>query len=280
MAVYFTKVVTPRDKLVAFGRWLQSQGFWVWEHSQFYKFGFGPRGTYRVNPVHAARSFHKGDLALDVNWPNAAQERQKILSIVIPMAKKLGISYIYAEKGTMGSARNHTGHIHLDCGTSTNNGRNYIYNPGKNVDYRAILGQSGKKRRPKGVWVNRQRQNSALTQVVQTIVRAYDRSLKIDGKYGPATEKYVKVWQRGLRQKADGKIGPSTVRSYLARAGTIKRGSRGNAVRMVQYIVGVKRDGVFGPATEQALKECQRWAGITADGVFGQQCRAKLLIWQ
>lgn len=279
MSTYFTRIVTPRDKLIAYGRWLQSRGWWVWEHSQFYKSEFGPPGTYRVNPVHAAKSFHKGDLALDINWPNAAQERHKILTEAIPMAKRLGISYIYAEKGTMGSAKYHQGHLHVDAGTSTNDGSRYIYNPGKNVDYKKILGISQKKRKPNSVYANRNRKNPALTQVIQLILRWYNKRLAVDGKYGPETERYVKIWQSGLKGvTADGKVGPQTIRRYLERSGTLRVGSTGNPVRVVQYIVGVKRDGKYGPATAEAVKECQRWAGITADGIFGAQSRARLLI--
>lgn len=40
-------------------------------------------------------------------------------------------------------------------------------------------------------------------------------------------------------------------------------------VRLVQRIVGVKRDGSFGPATENAVKKLQRSLGVTPDGSFG-----------
>ena len=50
---------------------------------------------------------------------------------------------------------------------------------------------------------------------------------------------------------------------------TLRRGSRGGAVREVQAIVGAKPDGIFGPRTEAAVKAFQRRRGLTPDGIVG-----------
>lgn len=50
---------------------------------------------------------------------------------------------------------------------------------------------------------------------------------------------------------------------------TVRRGDTGPAVLHVQGIVGAKRDGVFGPATDAAVKTWQAAHGLVADGVFG-----------
>ena len=50
---------------------------------------------------------------------------------------------------------------------------------------------------------------------------------------------------------------------------TLRRGSRGDTVREVQAAVGVKADGVFGPATEAAVKRFQASAGLRPDGIVG-----------
>ena len=56
---------------------------------------------------------------------------------------------------------------------------------------------------------------------------------------------------------------------------TIRVGSTGHAVRRAQRALrrtpnpGLVVDGVFGPATETAVKEFQHGAGLTADGVVG-----------
>ena len=50
----------------------------------------------------------------------------------------------------------------------------------------------------------------------------------------------------------------------------IKKGSRGNAVKIWQIIVGVTADGIFGSATENATKTFQKNKGISQDGIVGK----------
>ena len=61
----------------------------------------------------------------------------------------------------------------------------------------------------------------------------------------------------------------------------LKRGSRGNDVRTIQYylnflaffndrLVEITPDGIFGPATENAVRTFQREYGLTADGIVGR----------
>jgi len=62
----------------------------------------------------------------------------------------------------------------------------------------------------------------------------------------------------------------------------IRRGHSGNGVTHVQGLLGSWRypvgtiDGWFGPATEAAVKQFQRDAGIPADGKVGPQTRGKM----
>lgn len=55
----------------------------------------------------------------------------------------------------------------------------------------------------------------------------------------------------------------------------IKRGSTGPAVKQLQYdlarlaVAKLEPDGAFGPKTEDAVKDCQRWLGLSMDGVVG-----------
>jgi putative chitinase len=58
---------------------------------------------------------------------------------------------------------------------------------------------------------------------------------------------------------------------------TLRRGSKGEAVKKMQAKLGLTADGDFGPGTEAALKKWQAENGLTADGVVGPKTLAKLL---
>ena len=52
--------------------------------------------------------------------------------------------------------------------------------------------------------------------------------------------------------------------------------SKRGDVRALQRKVGVPADGIFGPATERALKRWQRRRGLVADGIAGPQTRSAM----
>lgn len=51
---------------------------------------------------------------------------------------------------------------------------------------------------------------------------------------------------------------------------TIKKGSKGSAVKVWQIIIGAAADGIFGSGTESATKTWQSNHGLTADGIVGK----------
>ena len=51
---------------------------------------------------------------------------------------------------------------------------------------------------------------------------------------------------------------------------TIKKGSKGNAVKVWQIIIGAAADGNFGSGTERMTKTWQSNHGLTADGIVGK----------
>ena len=51
--------------------------------------------------------------------------------------------------------------------------------------------------------------------------------------------------------------------------GVLRKGSRGEGVKLMQEALGIGADGVFGPGTERALKKWQAACGLVADGVAG-----------
>jgi hypothetical protein len=52
--------------------------------------------------------------------------------------------------------------------------------------------------------------------------------------------------------------------------------SKRGDIRALQRKVGVAADGIFGPATERALKRWQRRHGLVADGIAGPQTRSAM----
>jgi Putative peptidoglycan binding domain len=124
-------------------------------------------------------------------------------------------------------------------------------------------------------------------------VRELQRVLGVgaDGVFGPVTERALKRWQRAHGLVADGIAGPNTRAAMgLGPGPVLKRksgarrvahrsggqGRRGGGVRALQRRIGVPADGIFGPATEAALKRWQAAHGLVADGVAGPNTRAKL----
>lgn len=122
--------------------------------------------------------------------------------------------------------------------------------------------------------------------------------INVDGSFGAATQNAVTGFQSLFGLTADGLVGRATWNKLnevaLAVANeivepnvapgqfttTVREGSRGTAVRAVQFylrrlaayysdIPTVTVDGVFGSATTKAVKAWQTRAGLTVDGVVG-----------
>ena len=56
----------------------------------------------------------------------------------------------------------------------------------------------------------------------------------------------------------------------------LKLGSRGNEVKVLQEKLNLKADGIFGPLTEEAVKDFQRSNGLKVDGIAGANTLSKL----
>jgi putative chitinase len=68
-----------------------------------------------------------------------------------------------------------------------------------------------------------------------------------------------------------------SVEDILDDIGVLRKGARGEGVKIMQEALGIGADGVFGPGTEKALKEWQSQNGLVADGIAGPATFEKLL---
>lgn len=60
----------------------------------------------------------------------------------------------------------------------------------------------------------------------------------------------------------------------------IKRGDKGPNVKLLQRKLNLKDDGIFGPLTEEAVKEFQKANGLVVDGIVGNNTWSKLNVTQ
>ena len=56
----------------------------------------------------------------------------------------------------------------------------------------------------------------------------------------------------------------------------LKLGNRGNEVKLLQEKLNLKTDGIFGPLTEEAVKDFQMSNGLKVDGIAGANTLSKL----
>jgi len=57
----------------------------------------------------------------------------------------------------------------------------------------------------------------------------------------------------------------------------LKKGSKGEAVKQLQKILGCRPDGDFGPTTETKVKEWQKAHGLVVDGIVGDKTWAAMM---
>lgn len=122
---------------------------------------------------------------------------------------------------------------------------------------------------------------NASIKAVQSWLNSFvGAGLAVDGVRGPLTKKaLVKAWQKVVGTTPDGIWGPKT----RAATPVIKRGARGNAVKVLQaaliclgYDTG-GFDGIFGAKTDGAVRAFQRAHGLSVDGQAGKNTFAALL---
>jgi hypothetical protein len=109
---------------------------------------------------------------------------------------------------------------------------------------------------------------------IQYLLRAEGYTLEADGIFGPLTEGTISNFQTRKGLTSNGIVDPGTW-TELIRYHMISSGAKGDDVRAVQYLLAnvhglaVKVDGIFGPATDSALRDFQASHGLMANGIVG-----------
>ncbi|MGL5851530.1 MAG: peptidoglycan-binding protein [Phycicoccus sp.] len=127
---------------------------------------------------------------------------------------------------------------------------------------------------PPSGWSTVRRGDSGFRVVaVQHLLRHRGQSVAADGVFGAATADRVSAFQRSTGLAADGIVGERTWPPLVV---LVREGSRGEAVVGLQKTLGSRgfatpADGIFGPGTAARVRDFQRSAGLTSDGVAGPQ---------
>lgn len=145
-----------------------------------------------------------------------------------------------------------------------------------------------------------------------TKVKALQKSLRdlgyslgpdgVDGRYGTRTKNAVRSFQAQAGIVIDGVAGedtfaalakpdapraPKKVTVKKAAVASLRTGSEGAGVKEVQRVLKTRYplyasklvvDGIFGPATDAAVREFQRRSGLAVDGIVGPATRKALKI--
>jgi len=101
-------------------------------------------------------------------------------------------------------------------------------------------------------------------------------SKDIDENFGPGTKTALVAHQTASKIGPDGVCGQLSWASLISRWGDLQIGSKNPGVEIVQNFVGFRGkecDGDFGPATKARVQAVQRWAGLSDDGVVGNDTR-------
>ena len=109
--------------------------------------------------------------------------------------------------------------------------------------------------------------------VLNQIPSAMQQYCKAAGKTLPGLQRRRKAEAALYNKKVESCTGATTTtvkESEDYSMNTIKKGSKGNAVKVWQIIIGTTADGNFGSGTESITKTWQKNHGLTADGIVGK----------
>jgi len=126
----------------------------------------------------------------------------------------------------------------------------------------------------------RRGQANEQVQTAQYLLSEHGHQIVADNIFGPKTDAAVRAFQSAAHLTVDGVVGPRTWGALIV---TVRRGSRGDAVRGVQVQGSIRHepdppavDGIFGPVTESYVRGFQELLGmrfpadhVAVDGIVG-----------
>ena len=106
---------------------------------------------------------------------------------------------------------------------------------------------------------------------INQIPSAMRQYCKAAGKTLPGLQRRRKAEAALYNKKVENCTGTIAVKeSEDYNMKTIKKGSKGNTVKVWQIIIGATPDGIFGSGTESVTKTWQKNHGLAADGIVGK----------
>lgn len=123
-----------------------------------------------------------------------------------------------------------------------------------------------------------------IAQIQNALNEKYGLDIDADNIYGNETKKaLVKGLQTELNKQfernlvVDGIFGTNTYNACI----NVRRGAEGNITWLIQSMLichsfNINADGIFGPATERAVRDFQSRNGLSVDGIVGKNTFNKL----
>ena len=123
-----------------------------------------------------------------------------------------------------------------------------------------------------------------VAKIQSTLNERYGLNIAVDNIYGNETKKALvkglqtelnKQYRRGLA--VDGIFGTNTYNACI----NVRKGAEGNITYLIQAMLvchsfDIDADGIFGPATEMAVRDFQSRNGLSVDGIVGKNTFNKL----
>ena len=148
--------------------------------------------------------------------------------------------------------------------------------PGDNFPFDQIANETGESKPSK--------EKGKIAIIQTSLNEKYGLNISVDNIYGNETKKaLVKGLQTELNKQfgsklaVDGIFGTNTYNACI----NVRRGAEGNITWLIQSMLicklfNINADGIFGIATESAVREFQKRNGLSQDGIVGKNTFNKL----